>query len=676
MIEKLKKHDLFPLLLLALSFLIYGLFIPFLGFYWDDFPYLWFRHVSGVSGVMRAIALDRPLLAVFYALPMSVMGESPWAWQIAAILARWLYTWSAFTFLKSLWPEKKMDLKWIALLVLVFPGFKQQWISVIYTHVFAVMALYFYSLTLFVKEIRRGGKPSLRMAAAILLSLVCMTAVEYVAGLELLRPFIIFMLLSQGSQTAFREKFKRSLMLWLPYLLVFILFLVYRVFIASSVLYKVQQMDGLTSSPLATLLDMVLQQFKNLYISTIPAWTQIIEPFKSFNLSTLFSKLYLVLLVVFLFGCRLFTRKTIKNVGGSNAWLKAAVIGALLSLLAAGLPFWAANLSPSTDFPADRVMLPFMLGSAILVYALISLLSISPAVRQVLFSLVFSLSAVFQIYQANNFREDWENFEQLFQQLSWRIPALEEDTLLVTDQLPLEYYSDNSLSAVFNWVYDTGSKQADSTDMPYLLNYTESRLGHSLASLEPGTSINHNYRIYTFSGSTDQMVLFYYSPPGCVHLVDPDLDGSNPLLPAVLREYATSSRDDLISSDQQQNAIFFLSDTPANSWCYYYEKASLAAELNQWEQVVQLAGSAFSLNDHPNDASERVPFIEGYARTGDWESALRLSRETAAVSNLYQPMLCQLWQNLDEETDAAPQKSEALSQIMTELACETASTVE
>ena len=529
--------------------MIYGLFIPFLGFYWDDFPYLWFRHISGVSGVIRAIALDRPLLAAVYALPMSVMGESPWAWQLAAILGRWLFTWSTYRFLKTLWPQKKMDLKWITLLVLVFPGFKQQWISVIYTHVFIVMALYFVSLTLFVKEIRGGGKPSLRMAGAILLSLICMTAVEYVAGLELLRPFIIFMLLAQGMETPFAEKIKRTIKLWLPYLLVFILFLVYRVFIASSVLYKVQQMDGLTSSPLATLWDMVAQQFKNVYASTLPAWAQIITPLTGFNVASLFSKLNLVLLVVLVSSAWFFLRRTTQDVESSAVWLKTPIIGALLSLLAAGLPFWAANLSPSTEFPADRVMLPFMLGSAILAYALISLISIKPAVRLVLFSLVFSLAAVFQVYQANLFREDWEDFEQFFQQLSWRVPSLEENTLLVTDQLPLEYYSDNSLSAAFNWVYDTGSRQKDYTDMPYLLNYTESRLGHSLASLEPGTPINHNFRIYTFTGSTNQMVLFYYAPPGCVHIVDPDLDGSNPLLPMVLREYAANSRDDLISAD-------------------------------------------------------------------------------------------------------------------------------
>jgi len=133
-----------------------------------------------------------------------------------------------------------------------------------------------------------------------------------------------------------------------------------------------------------------------------------------------------------------------------------------------------------------------------------------------------------------------------------------------------------------------------------------------------------------------------------------------------------NSRDDLIDADVDQNEVFFLPENSAagNSWCYYYEKASLAAQLGNWEEVVQLAGTAFNLDDHPNDASERLPFIEGYARTGDLENALNLTRETAAVSPLYQPMLCQLWQDLAAESADSAAKSAAIEQITVELSCE------
>ena len=668
MINKLKNRDLYPLLLLGLCLAIYGLFIPFLGFYWDDFPYLWFRHVSGVSGVMQAITLDRPLLAAFYSLPMSLLGAVPWVWQIAAVLTRWFFTWSMYAFLLALWPENKNEMKLITLLVLVFPGFSQQWISVIYTHVFIVLGLYFYSLALFARNIRLRRNNWLNILPPMLLSIVCMTAVEYVAGLELLRPFIIFMLLPGHNADDFKKKICRTLRLWLPYLVPFMLFLVYRVFIASSVLYKFQQKDNIASSPLHTLVSMFTQQFKNVYASTVTAWGQVFRPFFDFNFSTIFCKLYIVLFILLFAGMLFVSSKLNPSQTSGKKWLFALVIGALLSLLAAGLPFWAANLSPSVNFPNDRVMLPFMIGSCALLFALLDLLSAKPVLFRVLFSLIFTLSATFQLYQANQFRADWDDFAQFFQQLSWRIPSLEDNTLLVTDQLPLNYYSDNSLTAAFNWIYDT-EKSENSASMPYLVNYTESRLGHSLASLEPGTIINHNYRIYNFKGSTDRMILFYLRPLGCVHLVDPRLDGENPLLPAVLREYASNSRVDLIGSDFKQNGIFFLFDKSGDSWCYFYEKASLAASTGQWAQVVELANTAFTIDDHPNDTSERFPFIEGYARTGDWDKALQLSRETVQISNLYQPMMCTLWSILDKETEPSSPKSSAMDQVKSEFSC-------
>jgi hypothetical protein len=508
MIEKIKKRDLFPLLLLGISLAVYGLFIPFLGFYWDDFPYLWFRHVSGVSGVMGAIALDRPLLAAFYGLPMSLLGGQPWVWQIAAVFARWFFSLSMYAFLRTLWPEKKNEMKLIALLLMVFPGFSQQWISVIYTHVFIVMGLYFYSLVLFARNIRSRKFGWLNLVPPMLLSLVCMTAVEYVAGLELLRPFIIYLILSEQNSENVKNRIGQALRLWLPYLLPFILFLVYRVFIASSVLYKFQQKDNLASSPLNTLVSMVTQQFKNVYASTLPAWSQVLRPFFDFNFATIFCQLYIVYFVACFAAMLWISSKLRLASSSSRTWLIPLAVGAFLSLLAAGLPFWAANLSPNVNFPNDRVMLPFILGSSALLFALLYLTSAKPVLFRVLFSLVFTLSATFQLYQANRFRADWDDFTQVFQQLSWRIPSLEQDTLLVTDQLPLNYYSDNSLSAAFNWIYDTQNRTAGGS-MPYLINYTESRLGHSLASLEPGTDINHNYRIYNFKGSTDRMILFY-----------------------------------------------------------------------------------------------------------------------------------------------------------------------
>lgn len=672
---KFSQHRaFFPLLLLALCLLVFGLFIPFLGFYWDDLPYLWFRHTAGVSGVVRAVGMDRPLLGAVYSLPMSLLGESPWVWQLAAILARWGFCVSTWLFFGALWPEKENENKLITLLLMVIPGFKQQWISVIYTHVFLVFALYFLSLTLFVRCLRKGKYFSFSAAGAMLLSLYAMTAVEYVAGFELLRPFIIFKIVSESSLTnskPIKARLARSLRIWLPYALGFLLFLVYRVFLASSVLYKFQQTESLSVSPWITIWQALTQQFRNLATSTYSAWGQIFHPILDLDIKPLFSKVYLVFSVCSGLAAFLFTGIFLPAPKPDKSWELQLATGAIIALLTAGLPFWAANLNPGLEFPSDRVLLPYMLASSALLFLFLAFVGRNIFVFRLLFSLVFGLSAGFQLFQANQFRTDWDYFRQFFQQMTWRIPSLTENTLLVTNQLPLAFYSDNSLSAAFNWLYAPESPNLADKDlfMPYLINYTESRLGFSLPSLDSGQKIRHPYRIYTFNGSTDQMLLFYHQPPGCLHIVDEGLDDLNPLLLSSLREYAPNSRSDLIIDEIRQNEVPFLNTGAERTWCYFYQKASLAADLKDWETVVALASEAFALNDHPNDASERFPFIEAFAHTGNWESALHLSRTTIQISALYQPMLCRMWEMLAEETPASEAKTGAMLSMLNELQC-------
>jgi hypothetical protein len=150
---KVINHNrfVFPVFLLFICFLVYGIFTPFMGFYWDDFPYIWFKVVNGVQGATSAISLDRPMLALFYVLPMSILGEKPLAWQFFAIITRWLFTLSMYGFLQSLWPNRKHSNQNLTLLLAVFPGFTQQWISVIYSHAFLVLSIYFLSLIVFIR---------------------------------------------------------------------------------------------------------------------------------------------------------------------------------------------------------------------------------------------------------------------------------------------------------------------------------------------------------------------------------------------------------------------------------------------------------------------------------------------------------------------------------------------
>ncbi|HQX01013.1 MAG TPA: hypothetical protein PLQ94_02810, partial [Anaerolineales bacterium] len=105
-------------------------------------------------------------------------------------------------------------------------------------------------------------------------------------------------------------------------------------------------------------------------------------------------------------------------------------------------------------------------------------------------------------------------------------------------------------------------------------------------------------------------------------------------------------------------------------WCYYFTKAELARQQNDWEQVVQLGNKAFALNDYPNDPTERFVFIEGYAHDGNWEKAMELSQVSYKVSKSFVgPPLCKLWNRIERETEKTQEQKVTLDIVQNKFEC-------
>ncbi|MGB7116434.1 MAG: hypothetical protein WBD56_09845, partial [Anaerolineales bacterium] len=139
-----------PAALLLLSLISYAPLIPWLGFYWDDWPTIWFYHSLGAGGFREVFAVDRPLLSWMFMLTTPLMGESTIAWQIFGLFTRWLSSLTLWWMLRTLFPRWKMLAVWAAMLFVIYPGFRQQYISVTYSHGFIYMSLFFLSLGLMI----------------------------------------------------------------------------------------------------------------------------------------------------------------------------------------------------------------------------------------------------------------------------------------------------------------------------------------------------------------------------------------------------------------------------------------------------------------------------------------------------------------------------------------------
>jgi hypothetical protein len=132
----------------------YGLLVPRLGFYWDDWPNVWFLHVLGSLGFWSAFAVDRPILPWLYMLTTPLAGADPARWHILGILAHTLAALGLWWALRSLWPEHPAQATWVALSFAVYPGFLQSPISIIYTHFFLLFALFAVSLVGMILSVR------------------------------------------------------------------------------------------------------------------------------------------------------------------------------------------------------------------------------------------------------------------------------------------------------------------------------------------------------------------------------------------------------------------------------------------------------------------------------------------------------------------------------------------
>lgn len=137
-----------------------------------------------------------------------------------------------------------------------------------------------------------------------------------------------------------------------------------------------------------------------------------------------------------------------------------------------------------------------------------------------------------------------------------------------------------------------------------------------------------------------------------------------------MRFAAHISSPNLIIKEPRARMPEVYAPEPGHGWCYYFEKADLARQFGDWEEVVSLGDTAFKLDEHPNDPLELFVFIEGYAHIEEWQRALELSQESQKLSEAeVGPLLCLLWERIEMETAESVGRTEALSEVESMFAC-------
>lgn len=639
-----------------------------MGFYWDELPISWIRYELGPEALTRYFSTNRPIWGLLYQLTTRILPQIPIYWEISALFWRWMTAVLVWGIVRELWPDRRQFALIVGMLFLLYPGFNQQWTSFLYTHFFIVLCFFLSSFLCMLWSFRYPRMFWLLTVLGSIFSILNLWMMEYFFVLELLRPFVIlYFVISFEAGLNIRQRIRRIVFLWSPYFAIFMADIYWRLFVFNNQIYQPILIPDLKSSPLITLFELLKTVFVDLYQVTIAAWFQVFHFSKGDLGGPRTTVFYFVIILVTGILVALFISNYYSHDDIKQPYHRWPLGLGFIALVMAGGPFWLAGLVISLAFPANRFTLPFMLGVSLFIAGLLDFVPAN--FRWGVVAVLIALAAGRQALWADAYRRDWTTQKAMFWQMYWRAPGISPHTIVLLNEGQFQFYADNSLTGALNWIYDPNNR---SSGMDYVLFYPTSRSRGTLQLLEPGQTVAYDYISEVFKGNTSQTLVFYYQPPGCLRLLDPDIDVNNRLIPdtSLLRESAALSSSAWILSNPIARMPDIYGPEPIHGWCYYFEQADLAGQVGDWERVVKLGDDAFSLTDYPNDPMERFVFIEGYAYAGNWDRAKELAIQSYKVSpNYLGPLLCKLLNRIDRELPDGNIKESSLNDLSTKFSC-------
>lgn len=679
-LEPFGGFGLYAAILLAVMFLAYGAQIWRLGFYYDDWEGIFLYNLDfSTLQIWQYFLSDRPFSALVHILYNPFLGAAPLGWHIWGILLNWGAILLLVRTLLKIWPNHVTTIGWIGLLAALYPGITRQF--VIKTSMPHYTSLFLFALSLLVmvlayQSVRRKGWLT---ALAVLLGCAQVLLIEYFSGLELARFFILFYLARRDSDGLWQAA-RRAALHYLPYALVFGLFVFYRFTLlpamqmeGMTVEHEVSLFSQLSADPSGTLITYANRISQDVWYAIVYVWTLAIQPrdIEWHSKSTVAAwVLGLAAGLAAALGMEAWARRAGAGQRPGAAYPALVLALALGAILVGGLPAWMTGKQALVGLWSGRFLFGQFLG-AVSVTVLVVMWFIGRERRAfqhlalaVLLANAFSL----QFRTANTYALDWGIQRDFFWQLKWRVPALQPKSFIVMPTSPLAYTVDYQLAFVTNMLY---SSTPGSTDMDYWWFNAPNRLqGYFARENDPAQPVETQFRTITFSSDMSRAVPVLHRPSrGCLLVADAIYSGA-PLLSELDQKMFSSTYAANILPDETPIPADVFGSEPPRGWCYYFQKADLARQNGQWDGVQARWQEAEAAGLWPTYGPEYLPFIEAAARQDDWDTARQLTGWAFDLTEKMGPILCANWQRLRESTPTSEAREAAWAQLQPTLACE------
>lgn len=506
---------------------------------------------------------------------------------------------------------------------------------------------------------------------SLLLGAFQLLMLEYFIGLELLRPVLIFLALRADSG---RKRWLSTLKAWIPYLIVTALYIVFRLSFGALFDYDRNApriLTGLITQPLQTLLYLFQSGLEDFTEILVTAWYDTFNP-TLFDLTRFSVPLtWGVVLIVAALLWAGFSHLREENEQIPAGWRREMLLVGALAILFGVLPGWAIGKTVHTSNPLwnDRFAMASLFGAAMVWAGIIHAFVRDPKSRNLLFSLMLALALGAQLRSGLAYKQAWEKQTLFYWQLYWRAPKIQPGTAFISDSEFLSYMGNYPSAFAINTLYpkQTPPEQVDFwlfTSGENVPRWNDFREGASLSGIKYAS---------TFEGDSRNSLAILFEPENlqCLWILSPQ-DASHQTLPAMTYEFLPASNLTRIQSTPQtwQPSTAIFGSEPAHTWCYTFQKADLARQSGNWDEVIRLWEQAIADGYGPKHTREYMPFIEAYARTAEWKLAEKLTLRAGTITEKARHPLCALWQQLRTETEASEQREAALSEVNDRLDCQ------
>jgi hypothetical protein len=309
--------------------------------------------------------------------------------------------------------------------------------------------------------------------------------------------------------------------------------------------------------------------------------------------------------------------------GGSRTPGKAAVEMALIggaAMLFALFPVVAVGRDVRWESGFDKYTLQATAGVALLIVGALSAL-IRSRRGWIIYAALIGVSIASQTGNAIRWVTFWEDQSDLWWQVSWRAPGIKDETVLLVEMPGKDYFEAYEVWGPANRIYNP--------DVEAIQIRAEVFSSQTLEKIRTGQTEMRAVRA-VFDLERDfhkSLILSRPERASCWHV----LDGDDPVFPGVTSPllYAAVRRSKLdridVTAAPATPPKHIFGSEPDHGWCFYFQKASLAAQLGDWQGAADLADQALAADIKPLDRSEWMPFLRAYVMVGRLDDARQMA---------------------------------------------------